>query len=75
MTPQTAALKIGAGPFPPMVEETDFIVRALKRLDFALDKVVEFDQISFDCGRDVEVHFLESPELKAGSQRIHYWSV
>src|SRR5258708_40163371 len=56
MTRQAAPLEVGPRPFAAMVEKTDIVVLAFERLDFALDKVVQFRKVILDLSRDVEIH-------------------
>src|SRR5262249_21845655 len=56
MARQAAAFEISARPFAPMVEEADVVVCAFERLDFALDELVQFDEVSGNFGRNFEIH-------------------
>jgi len=63
---QPAFLKIGAGIFAAMVEETDIIIFLFKRLDLCLYETVEFGQIGLQVLWNVKVHMLS---LSGGSSQ------
>jgi hypothetical protein len=52
---QPAAVPVGAGVFPAVVEEPDVVVLLLERLDLALDELVEFVQVQPQVFGQVEV--------------------
>ena len=53
---QPAAVPVGAGVLPAVVEEADVVVLLLERLDLALDELVEFVQVLPQVLGQVEVH-------------------
>src|SRR5690606_35282541 len=53
---QTAAVPVGAGILPAMVEETDVVVLLLERFDGGLDEVVETVEQLLDVLGNFEVH-------------------
>ena len=56
MAREAAAIEIGARPFAAMVEESDIVVLAFERFDFAFDEIVELDEIVGDVFGNAEVN-------------------
>jgi len=56
MTRQAAILKIGARPFPAVVEEADIVVGLFQRLDLARDESIEFVEIGDKVGGQCKIH-------------------
>ena len=52
----TPVVEVGAGPFPPVVEEADVVVLRFQRSYLALDEFVERSERRRDVGGNVEVH-------------------
>jgi len=57
---QPAAVPVGSGVLPAVVEEPDVVVLLLERLDLALDELVEFFQVLPQVLGQIEVHVLVS---------------
>ena len=53
---QAAALPVGAGVLPAVVEEPDVVVLVLQRLDHRLDELVQLLEVGSEIRRQVEVH-------------------
>ena len=53
---QPAAVPVGAGVLPAVVEEADVVVLLLERLDLAFDELVELGEVGDEVGWQVEVH-------------------
>jgi hypothetical protein len=56
MARQAASFEIRACPFAAMVEEAEIVVFPLERLDFALDKLVQFGQVRGNFGGNFKIH-------------------
>src|SRR5439155_26946539 len=53
---QAAAIPVGPGVLPAVVEEPDVVVLLLERADLALDEIVEFGQVVAQVLGEGEVH-------------------
>src|SRR5205823_14166430 len=53
---EAAAVPVGPGVLPAVVEEADVVVLFLARLDLLGDEVVELGEVGDDVGRQFEVH-------------------
>src|SRR6516165_10144922 len=63
---QPAAVPVGPGVLPAVVEEPDVVVLHFQRPDLALDELVEFGQVILQVFGQVEVHVDSLAVSRAG---------
>jgi hypothetical protein len=64
---QTLIVKVGARPFPAMIEETDIVVRLFERLDLSFNEAIEFFKIGLQAAGYCKIH-LSLRGLSIGAQ-------